>query len=144
MLSKTLLATLILALIGAGFLDTGLHEWIGFPRETLLSAIMSRSVALRHLPIPAIGFVVIIILMGLLFAKWWLPAYTRKYRNHVDRLINIETPYSEHMWSAAREAVLGLLRKTSLSSIFTSHQRNMDTINKFTREDLQHYFKTIR
>lgn len=144
MLSKTFLATLILALIAAGLLDMGLQKWIGFPKETLFSAILSRTVELRHLPVPAVGFAVVFFLMGLLFTKWWLPVYTKKYRKHVDRLIKVETPYSEHMWSASRESVLGLLQKISLKDIFTSHQRHMDVIDKFTREDLQNYFKTVR
>ena len=144
MLSKTFVATLVLALIAGGLLDMGLQKWIGFPKETLISAILSRNVELRHLPVPAVGFIAVFFLMGVLFAKWWLPVYTRKYRKHVDRLIRVETPYSEHMWAAARKGVLALLEKTSLKAIFTSHQRNMDIIDRFTREDLQNYFKTIR
>jgi len=144
MLSRTFFTTLVLGLIVGGFLDAGMNKWIGFPKETLLPAILSRNVALRHLPIPAIGVVAVFFLMGMLFTKLWLPVYTKKCLKHVDRLISVETPYSEHMWSAARVVVMGLLQKISFSSIFTSHQRNLDTINRFIREDLQHYFETIR
>ena len=144
MLSRTFLATLILALIAAGFLDVGLQKWIGFPKETLLSALLSQTVALGHLPIPVLGFLLVFVLMGLLFTEWWLPVYTRRYRRHVDRLIQVETPYSEHMWTAARESVLKLLKNIRLKAIFTSHQRHLDTIDRFSREDLQTYFKTIR
>jgi hypothetical protein len=62
----------------------------------------------------------------------------------VDRLVTIETPYGEHMWSEARESVMGLLEKIKFRSIFTSHQRYLGTVEKFMQEDLQNYFKNIR
>jgi len=144
MLSKTIFATIILALLAAGFLDMGLKKWIGFPKDTLFDAILSQTVEIRHLPIPAMGLLIVFILMGLLFSKWWLPVYAKRYRKNVDRLITIETPYGEHMWSESRETVLGLLGKVKFRSIFTSHQRNLDTVEKFMRENLQNYFKNIR
>ena len=144
MLSKTIFATIILALLAAGFLDMGLKKWIGFPKDTLFDAIVSQTVEIRHLPIPAMGLLIVFILMGLLFSKWWLPVFAKRYRKNVDRLTTIETPYGEHMWSESRETVVGLLGKVKFKSIFTSHQRNLDTVEKFMRENLQNYFKIIR
>ena len=144
MLSKTILAGFILTLLAVFFLDMILRELTGFPNETLLSALLNRSAAIHHLPIPAIGLVVCLCIMGLLFAKGFLPWYARKYRKNVDRLISTGSPYREHTWSLARENVLNLLQKIRFKGIFSSHQKNLETIERFMRQELQTYFENLR
>ena len=127
-----------------GFLDILLRELVNFPKETFLSALLKRSVTPNHLVIPAIGLIVSVLLMAILFTKWWLPWYAKKYRKNVNRLVTIDTAYREHNWSLAKENVLNLLRKMRFGGIFTSHHKNLENIGRFIHQDLQNYFETIR
>ena len=144
MLSKTILATFILSLLAVFFLDIVLRELTGFPKETLLSALLNRTVGIHHLPIPALGLIACFIFMSLLFAKGFLPWYAKKYCKNVERLISADTPYRRHAWSLARENVLNLLQKIRFKGIFSSHQKNLETIERFTRQELQTYFENLR
>jgi len=144
MLSKTVLATFILSLVAAFFLDYILREMTGFPKETFLTELLKGSAGLHHLPIPIIGLIVSVFIMGFLFAKGLLPWYAKKSRNNVTQLITADTPYREHTWSLARENVINLLQKVSFKGIFSSHQKNLETIEKFMRQELQTYFENIR
>jgi len=144
LLSKTLVATVILAAAAAGFLDAGLQPLLGFPQETLLSALISRSVDLGHLLIPAIGMLAAVFLMGLLFTKWMLPGYAKRYRKHADRLITVDTPYSEHQWVSAKTVVIGLLEHVRFKAIFAPHRKHVAAIDRFIHRELQSYFEKIR
>jgi GTPase SAR1 family protein len=143
-LSKTILAGLILAAAAAAFADIGLQRWFGFPEETLVSAIIERKIEIRHVPIPVLAFIVVLFLTFLFYTKLWLPAYARKYRKNVDRLITVNSAYGEHMWSRGKSSVTQLLKNISLKSIFSSHQKHLDTIERFQKEHLQSLFKKIR
>jgi hypothetical protein len=121
-----------------------MSELIGFPEDTFLSALLDHSVGIHHLSIPAIGSIVCLIFMSLLFAKGFLPWYAKKYYKNVERLISADTPYREHAWSLARENVLNLLQKIRFKGIFSSHKKNIETIERFNRQELQTYFENLR
>jgi len=144
MLSKTILATFILSLFAVFFLDIILQGLTGFPKETFLTALLNRSATIHHLPIPAIGLIVSFFIMGFLFTKGFLPWYAKKCRKNVEGLTTTDTPYREHTWSLARENVLHLLQKIRFRGIFSSHRKNLETIERFTRQELQTYFENIR
>lgn len=144
MLSKTVFVALILALAAAALSDLGLKEWFGFPEETLVLAIMQRKVEIAHLPIPAFAFIAVLFIATIFYTKLWLPAYSRRYRKNVDRLITVNSPYSEHMWTRSKSSVTMLLKNIRLKSIFSSHQKHLDTIQRFQKEHLQSLFKKIR
>ena len=143
LLKRMVLATFILSLLSVSLLDVILKNLTGFPSETLVSAIISHSVDIRHVPVPAVGLALTIIIMGFLFSRIFFPLYSKNFQKNVDRFILSDTPYKEHTWSRARESVLNLLKRATWGDIFYSHYKNIEKIEKFMSQELQNYFKNI-
>lgn len=144
LIKRVALATLILSLLSISLLDILLNRLTGFPAETLISEIISRSVNIQHLPIPAVGLCLSIIVMGFILSKILFPIYSRKFQKNVDKVMQSDTPYQEHTWTMAKESVLNLVKRATWGDIFYSHQKNLDKIEMFIDEDLQEYFKSIK
>ena len=144
LLKRVALATLFLSLLSISLLDILLNRLTGFPAETLVSEIISRSVNIQHLPIPAAGLCLSVIIMGFILSKIIFPIYSRKFQKNVDQIIQSDTPYQEHTWTMAKESVLTLVKRSTWGDIFYSHQKNIDKIEMFIDEDLQEYFKSIK
>ncbi len=144
LLKRMTLITLILSLISIALLDIILNNLTGFPTETLISAIISGSFAIRHTPVPAAGLGLIIIITGFIFSRVIFPIYSKKFQKNVDRLILFDTPYKEHTWARAKNSVLSLVERATWGDIFYSNIKNFETIERFTSEDLQSYFKSIK
>ena len=144
LLKRMALATLILSLLSVSLLDIILKNLTGFPAETLISAIISRSVDIRHAPIPAVGLGLSIIIMGFIFSRILFPLYSKKFQKNVDRFVQSDTPYKEHTWTRAKESVLNLAKRATWGDIFYSHYKNIEKIEMFISQDLQGYFKNIK
>ena len=144
MLMRTILATIALSIYTVFFFDMTLKEFRGYPQETFLSSLLKGSVTPQHMLIPAAGLIVGVLLMGFLFTKLFLRRYAKRCRKNVDLLVNFDTPYWEHTWSRAREKVSSLLKTVRLKGIFSSHQRNLETLEKFRQQELQAYFEKTR
>ena len=94
--------------------------------------------------IPAAGLVGSVLIMGFLFTKLFLRRYAKRCQKNVDRLANFDTPYWEHTWSKARDKVSSLLKTVKWKGIFSSHQKNLEILEKFRNQELQGYFEKTR
>jgi hypothetical protein len=144
MLFKTILVTLVLSVYAVFFLDMTLQKFFDFPQETFLSALLEGNILLDRLLVPTAGLISVILVMSVLFTKLLLPHYARKYQKKVDRLARIDSPYWEHTWSRAKNYVVPLLKRITLRGIFASHQKNLDSLDRFMKLELQAYFEKIR
>ena len=50
----------------------------------------------------------------------------------------------ESTWQRMKETVAALLTKTKLKDIYYHHHRNLDAIDKFSKEEVRKYFSKIR
>jgi hypothetical protein len=144
LLMRTILATIVLSVYAVFFLDITLKKFRGFPQETFLSSLLDGSVTLQHLMIPAAGLIGIVLLMFFLFTKIFLWRYVKRCRKNLDLLVSFDTPYREHTWTRVREKVSSLLKAVTWRGIFSSHQRNLDALEKFRNQELQEYFEKTR
>ncbi|MBW1697402.1 MAG: dynamin family protein [Deltaproteobacteria bacterium] len=144
LLFRTVLITILLSIYAVFFLDLTMQNFTGFPKETFLSALVESTIAVHHLLIPALGLVSSVLLMTIVFTQLLLPYYSRRYQKNLDRLVDLSSPYREHIWSLARSRVFNLLGKITFRGIFGSHQKNLDMLERFMKQELQMYFEKIK
>ncbi len=116
-------------------------------KEALISGILvfialyfSGMVIANPFILPSLGVAIIFLLTGVWFLSWRLPRFIKKCKANVDQLITLDTVYKEQIWSKVKKNVLTLLSKPGFEEVRYSHQRNLDKIDKFIKNDLQNYF----
>ena len=137
--------------IGAGvglffffFLDVMLRELFNVPPETLLAAIFSGGIELKHLIVPITGFLGSLLLAAVLHEKWRFPNFIKDCQNNIDRLVNLDTTHNEHTWARVKDKVKALVGNAGLKDLLPTHHQNVGKIDRFIKKELQHYYTTIR
>lgn len=140
LLLKTCKFALGLGLVNFFLLDVFFKEFFNFPRETLVSSILSGSVSPGGFLIPAIGALCVFLLSGLWFLKWRFPRYIEKCKAAPDVLVSLETDYRKFKWSKTKKDVQKLLASATIQDLGFVHQKRLQQLEDFVREDLQRFY----
>ncbi|MCP4689932.1 MAG: dynamin family protein [Desulfobacterales bacterium] len=140
LLMKTCKFALGLGLVNFFLLDVFCKEFFKFPRETLISSLLSRSAGPGSFLIPTIGAVIVFILSGLWFLKWQFPRHIDKCKADPDRLVTLKTDYRKFKWSRTKKKVQKLLDAADIKDLGFIHQKRLQRVEEFLREDLQRFY----
>jgi GTPase SAR1 family protein len=126
------------------FLDVILRELFNVPPETLLSALFSGGIQLKHLIVPLTGLLASLLLAAILHEKWRFPSFIKDCQKNIDRLVNLDTTHSEHTWARVKGKVKVLIGNAGLRDLLPTHHNNVGKIDKFIKKELQSYYTSIR
>jgi EH domain-containing protein 1 len=128
------------------FVDLFLRLVAGAPDAAFLLTLATGNVAIGKLVVPFLAALSCWVVSAIWFTKWQLPHYFRACRGDVERMVLISTPYQEDIWQRVRGNVIRLISHPGLSirSLYYPHQKNLEKVNRFLREDLKKYFSRNR
>ncbi|MDX9787196.1 MAG: dynamin family protein [Desulfobacterales bacterium] len=114
--------------------------------RSFLLSLLAGAVAIDKLVLPLFGVLITWSASALWFTKWRLPRYFQACREDVDRLVSLTTPYQEYIWQRVRGNVLALISAPELDmkALSHPHQKNLERVDRFIREDLKRYFSMDR
>lgn len=135
--------------MGAGLVlfflfDLFLFMLAGAPGNAFLPSLMSGALTPQHLIIPTVGLTTSLLCFFLWFVKWRWPRYQKRCRTDVDALARLDSAMREDTWRRMNENVVGLLSKTKLGDLSKHHHRNLEAIEKISKEEVRKYFSKIR
>jgi hypothetical protein len=137
LLSKTFKIAALLAIVVFLLGDTLTAAVFGFPSQPILPFLFSGQVAVPMLALPAGMAAVVLLAAALWFKKWGLQRLKQRCVKNTDDLITLDSEYRTHKWSRARVAVQRLLSNPAKATLGFAHQKNLERIEAFVRDNLQ-------
>ncbi len=144
LLKKTLKTGLGVGLILFFSLDLFIFLVAGVPGNAFLPSLISGAIAPQHLIVPLVGLLSSLAGFSIWFMKWRWPRYLKACRDDADRLARLDSAMRESTWQRMKTGVQQLLSKAKFKDLSLSHHRNLETLEKFSQEDLRKYFTKIR
>lgn len=146
LLRRTVKRTAIVSMAMFVFTDLFLGLMAGTPEASFLLTLAIGDVAMGKVVVPVLTAVSCWLVSGVWFNKWQLPRYFRACRDDVERTVVVSTPYQEHIWQRIRGNVIRLISEPGLGirSLYYPHQKNLERVDRFIREDLKKYFSRNR
>ena len=142
--NKTLKTGLGVGVVLFFLLDLFFFLVAGVPGNAFLPSLISGALTVPHLIIPLTGLVSAVICFSLWFIKWRWPRYQKQCRSHVDELVRLDSAMRENAWQRVKGNVLKLLSKPKVKDLYRHHHRNLEVLEKFSKEELKKYFSKIR
>ncbi len=140
LLAKTFKYALGLGVVNFFLLDVFFKEFFRFPRETLISSLVSGATSPASFLIPTIGVALTFVLSGFWFMKWRFPRYIEKCKTNPDILVSLETDYRKFKWTRAKKEIRKLLSGATIHDIGFIHQKRLQQVEEFIQKDLQRFF----
>lgn len=118
----------------------------GSAARSFLLGLLSGTGAIHSLALPLMGTLIYGVVSVLWVTKWRLPRYFSACREDIDGIVSLTTPYQEYIWQRVRNTVSALISKPDIGirTLRYPHQKNLERVDRFIREDLKKYFSVDR
>lgn len=135
---------LVSSLAALFFAGPIIQSLIGFPEQTLISALLSGNVGLTHLTFPVTCSAFVGFLFWLWFTRWSFPRLVKKSLKEKKKLVSLENEYRKNLWDKVEDRVTELLSRAKVTDLGAVHSSNLGRIRQFVASDLRDYYNKIR
>ncbi len=143
-LGNVLKAGLLSSLAAIFFTGPIIQSFIGFPEQTLISALISGNAGVANLPLPLACGALVTFLFWLWFTRWSFPRLVKSCLKEKKNLVALDSEYRQNLWDKVENRVISLLSGARLRDLGGVHGGNLGRIRKFITKDLQDYYNKIR
>ncbi len=133
------LSSVLVFLLG----DLFLKLFTGFPDVPLIGAILTGSVDIENLLLPAAGALLSIAVTTLYVQRLLFPKYVKQTLEDVDSLVTLDTAYKKDLWERAKERTKRLISQQARKQIWMYHSRNLAKIGRFLEKELGKFYSQM-
>lgn len=139
--TKTLsLSGLVAFLFG----DLAMHLVSGYPETPFVVDLVSRTVTADSFIWPLIWLLVVVAAGALVFQKVTFPLFVKRYASDPDSLVKLKSPFERDLWPVVRERISEIIEKHARRHVWIPHSRNLETVRKFLKKDLQAFYEKVK
>lgn len=142
-LGNVMKAGLVSSVAALFFAGPIIQSFIGFPEQTLISALLSGNVGFANLLLPLTCAAFVTFLFWLWFTRWSFPRLVKNCLKEKKNLVSLENEYRKNLWDKVEDRVVALLGGARLWDLGGVHRGNLGRIRKFINRDLQDYYNKI-